>query len=75
MLDDKERLVILSDAIRKMASDAYQRDVIDKPPGGYYSIVAENKEEYMAIWIDNYLCEDLLEIPPEKNVELVHDGC
>jgi hypothetical protein len=50
-MNDQERLKILSDAIREMASDAFEKSDAEEDQRG----------EWIAVWIDNYLCEDLLE--------------
>ena len=64
-MNNQERLRILSDAIRKMAFDAYEArndDTIRYSDAPIREVIAVEKAEWLAIWIDNYLCEDLLEI-------------
>ena len=50
-ISDKDRLTILALAIRKMASDAFDKSDAEK----------DQRKDWIEIWIDNYLCEDLLE--------------
>ena len=51
-MTDQERLVILSNAIRKMAHDAFlETSILEK----------EQRKDWIETWIDNYLCIDLLE--------------
>ena len=51
-MTDQERLKILSDAIRKMAYDAFlETSTLEK----------DQRKDWTETWIDNYLCIDLLE--------------
>lgn len=49
---DKDKLKILSDAIRKMALDALlETSTLEK----------DQRKDWVETWIDSYLCKDLLE--------------
>jgi len=67
-MNDKERLQILSDAIRRMAEDAFISEVVETEMLGLeleqLPGVSEDefKQDWIEGWIDEYLCIDLLEV-------------
>ena len=57
-MDDKKRLKILSDAIRKMAYDAFlETSTLSSDP----NVEKNQRKDWIERWIDNYLSIDLLE--------------